>query len=126
MSTFDMAKLHDLVEAIGQVTDADDMPSDRAADPARLTAAFQALREHHRFAPGDLVRWKAGLRNKKRPHDGQPVIVMEVFDEPLYDHETSSGSPYFREPLTLVVGDLDDDGDFVLWHLDGRRLEHFG
>jgi len=31
-----------------------------------------------------------------------------------------------REPLDLIVGRLDDDGDFVHCHVDQRRMQPYG
>jgi len=33
-----------------------------------------------------------------------------------------SGSPYFREPLDIVLGFLNGDGDFITYHFDSRRF----
>jgi hypothetical protein len=54
-------------------------------------------------------------------------VVLEVLDAPIPDSETESGSTYFREPLSLVLGLFWDRepgrGDFVAFHFDGRRFE---
>jgi hypothetical protein len=56
-------------------------------------------------------------------------VVLEVLDPPLLDTEKESGSAYYREPLSLVLGvfwDRDPGrGDFVAFHFDGRRFEHW-
>lgn len=39
-------------------------------------------------------------------------MVVSVF-EPLYDNAGNSGSPYFREPLSLRLGLVDSDGKIV-------------
>ncbi len=42
---------------------------------------------------------------------------------PVYDpDEASSASPYFQEPLSIVVGVHRDD-DFLEFRIDGRRFE---
>ena len=78
------------------------------------------------FKPGDLVQWKRNMKNKRRPEYGTPMIVIEVLKEPLYDAERDSGSAYFKEPLTVKAGSLDNDGDFIVFHYDGRRFEPYG
>jgi hypothetical protein len=54
-------------------------------------------------------------------------VVLEVLDPPIADSERESGSTYFREPLSLVLGLFWDQdpgrGDFVIFHFDGRRFE---
>jgi hypothetical protein len=80
----------------------------------------------HIFHKGQLVRWKAGLKNRAAPAYNEAVLVREILAAPIFDTcEASScaGSPYFGEPLTLVLALLDHDGDFVELRYDGRRFE---
>lgn len=91
---------------------------------AKLKKAFAAYTcAQGRFTPGDLVTWKDGLRNKKKPAGGEPCIVFQHLETPVIDTENGSGSVYFREPLDLVVGFFDDDDDLVLVHCDSHRFE---
>jgi hypothetical protein len=97
-------------------------------DPAEarkrtLKQLAKRLDEHHAFAKGEFVAWKAGLRNRKFPDYGEPCIVTNVLPTPIFDpNETSAASPYFQEPLDLVIGVFHED-DFVEYRLDGRRFE---
>lgn len=71
------------------------------------------MKKCYEFKSGDLVVWKKGLKNKVRPALNEPAIVMDVLTEPLKDeNKTSSGTPYFNEPLDLVLGLLDTDVRF--------------
>lgn len=85
------------------------------------------LNTAHRFAPGDLVTWKLGLKNRRAPRYGEPAVVVCVLETPLFDGDQESGSTYFREPLNLVLGMIWEQGpgrgDFVTFHYDGRRFE---
>lgn len=80
------------------------------------------MSDHQKFEVGQIVTWKPGLKNRKGPDYGQPMIVTAIppasFPDPT---EHSSGSPYFREPLSLVVG-FCDDGDYLEFYIDGRRV----
>lgn len=89
----------------------------------RLQSRFNSFKSCHEFREGELVRWKEGLRNRSRPGDDEYGIVVEILDSPVIAHEHESGTPYFREPLDLVVGILDSDGDFICFHFDSRRFE---
>ncbi len=97
-------------------------------DPAEarkrmLKQLADRLDEHHAFAKGQFVVWKAGLKNRKYPDYGEPAIVTAVLPAPVYDpDEASSASPYFQEPLSIVVGVHRDD-DFLEFRIDGRRFE---
>ncbi|KAH3762897.1 hypothetical protein Pelo_5198 [Pelomyxa schiedti] len=73
--------------------------------------------------PGDFVKWKPGLKNKKKPGDGESAIVIEILEEPIFDMKKSAGTPYFLEPLSVKLGLLDSDGDFLIFHYDLRRFE---
>jgi hypothetical protein len=94
--------------------------------PQRIQELKSCYREFHRsaqFKPGDLVRWKRPLKNKKRPRYDEPAIVIEVLAKPKTDPEKETGSTYFGEPLDVVLGLIDEDGDFVVYHYDHRRFE---
>ena len=101
-------------------------PPEHPNSIGRLKNCAARMRHVHQFKKGQLVQWKEGLKNKKTPAYGEPVIVVDVLKEPVYDYESKgSGNPYFSEPLTLVAGELAPNGDFVCFHYDGRRFEPY-
>ena len=79
-----------------------------------LTAAEPQL------TPGQIVEWKPGLQNKRSTG---PFVVVEVLDPPRKNSEDSTGSPYFCEPLDVILGSVADDGDFLCFHYDSRRMQ---
>lgn len=79
----------------------------------------------HTFTKGDIVEWKPGLKNKRRPKYGDPVVVVEVLDEPISDKDARSDSAYFMEKLDIRLGSIDEDGDFVTYLYDSRRFMPF-
>jgi hypothetical protein len=92
---------------------------------ARVLALYESLITVHEFQPGQLVKWKGGMKNKRRPDEGAPAIVIDVLAEPVLDTESGPSSVYFREPLDLIVGVLDSDDEFLIIHVDRRRFEPF-
>lgn len=124
----DLSKLlENLASTLGATDDdddADENSEDMRNTPDALQQAYVRFSQSYpSFAPGTIVRWKPGMKNKKRPKLDEPVIVVETLATPIFDTENDPGSPYFYEPLDVVVGMLDDDNDLVCWHLDSRRLE---
>jgi hypothetical protein len=89
----------------------------------KLIHAYESMQIKHVFKPKQLVRWKQGLKNKGLPEYNEPVIVWEILSEPRYDNSEGPGTPYFYEPLDIVLAVLDEDEDFVLFHYDSRRFE---
>ena len=88
--------------------------------------AYNRLLCKHAFKPGDLVQWKEGLKNRRIPKIRQPGIVCEVLQTSILDTEKDPGSPYFREPLDLVVGFFDEEEKiFTLFYFDSRRFEPY-
>lgn len=81
------------------------------------------LQPSPKFNTGDVVKWKKGLKNKKYPKEEQLAIVIQELEEPVIQGERDSGTPYFREPLDLILGVLDQEGDLMLFHYDKRRFE---
>jgi len=96
------------------------------SDLNRLSQLAEDYLHEHRFQRGDLVTWKPGLRNRKMPDYGEPMVVVEVLDEPVYDQTADSGSPYFREPLSVRCLLVDEDGDALVFYYDARRLMPYG
>jgi hypothetical protein len=90
----------------------------------KLIHAYESMRIKHTFNPKQLVRWKSGLKNKGLPEYNEPAIVWEVLPHPRFDNDAqSAGTPYFHEPLDIILAVLDEDDDFVLFHYDSRRFE---
>jgi hypothetical protein len=93
---------------------------------AALRERYRSFSEPHCFAPGDLCKWKPGLRNHRLPRYGQPVVVLEVLETPLFDGESDAGSTYYRERRDLVLGMIWETGpgrgDLISFHFDRRRF----
>lgn len=69
-----------------------------------LENAYRNFCIRETFRPGDIVTWKNGMTYK------------------MIDDIEGPDSGYFREPLDIIVGFLNDKKTFVLVHLDSRRL----
>jgi hypothetical protein len=74
---------------------------------------------------GMLAVWKDGMKNRKTPDYGVPMIVMDVLSPVVIDTTFDSGSVYFRERLDLVLGFVEEDGEFATLHYDSRRFEPY-
>ncbi len=91
---------------------------------ARLRAAQDRLNVAHEFRIGDLVQWKQGLKNRKRPAYGEPAIVTRVLHPFVTDPTQEVGDRSYGEQLTVVLGLLNDArGELDEYHFDGRRFE---
>jgi len=89
-----------------------------------ISDRFKAYSTVTAFKPGDIVKWKKGMRNRRFPENDSVAIVTKVYPEPIYDPKAKEiGSPHFHDPMSLVLGLIDDDGDFVEFHYDGQRFE---
>ena len=85
-----------------------------------LAASF--TKKQPNFMVGDEVKWKPGLRNKIRPMIGETGVVVEVRETP--DRCTDNvDSDEAAAKLDVVVAVLDEDGDFMHYPIDSRRLE---
>ena len=102
-----------------QMHDDPDLLSHKAT---KARAMYERFMRRHEFQPGQLVCWKPELKNRKYPAYGECGVVVNVLPEPVMDTSNDSGSPYFREPLDIVLGFTDGDGDFITYHFDSRRF----
>lgn len=91
---------------------------------AELTASFQRFTNgaEKSLQPGMLVQWKPGMKNRKTPDYDEPMVVMDVLKQPIIDATFESGSVYYREPLDILLGFFDEDGDFGVLHYDSHRF----
>lgn len=103
--------------------------ADSSEDMGKLCRAMSEIcrrlhdGQERELRPGTLVQWKPNLKNRKSPEYGKPGIVVEVLSPPIIDATFDSGSTYFREPLGIIIGFIDEDGDFMTYHVDARRFE---
>lgn len=111
------------LELIDQLTAVGSGERRARQDPAGLEVAYAAYNERHVFTEGQLVQWKPKLKNKRLPEYGQPAIVMSVLNEPIPNVVEPSDSPYYQEPLTIVLGVIDGSGDLICFHFDANRFE---
>lgn len=111
-------------------SDSSDSSDDERSAPRKATT-FAQLKEvlerymeepERPFRPGDIVTWKESLANRKRPRNGEVAVVIEVLPQPVYGKEKSAGSPYFHEPLDIVLGMLGSDGEVLRYHFDKHRF----
>lgn len=125
----DTDKLKKMMEMIGEEGDLRRLVSDSELDdndPAdradKLRQAYKELTMTHSFHEGGLVTWKPGLKNKRQPAEGEPVLITALLEEPLMDGDQNAGSAYYREPLDIRALTLDSDGDAIEFYLDSRRM----
>jgi hypothetical protein len=88
-----------------------------------LRDSHKRLSVNHDFKVGDLVRWKPGLRNRKYPAADEPGIVLKILDAPVIDANEKPYSSFYREPLDIILGLIDEEGDLIAFHFDKRRFE---
>ena len=88
-----------------------------------LKSSVEKYNQKETFKIGDVVQWKEGLKNKKRPQYGEPCIVIEVLDKAISDNEAPIASPYFAEKLDIKLGLLGDNDEFFTFHYDRNRFE---
>lgn len=100
-----------------------DNPENIAERRKKLQSLHESFCTDNDFNPGDFVVWKQGFKNRKRPAYGEPAVVISSLLDPVYDSTDDAGSTYFREPLTLVLGLMDSDGDMAIFHYDARRFK---
>jgi hypothetical protein len=118
---------NDQVPAFPAIRLAEDPQADPPAELCcrKLKELSDRLDQFHAFGKGQFVKWKSGLKNRKFPDYGEPAIVTAVLPCPVFDpSEVSSASPYFQEPLSIIIGTY-REYDFLEFRVDGRRFEPF-
>ena len=95
--------------------------------PALLRERYHQLKViKHTFSAGMVLTWKPGLKNRKWPAYGKPLIVVSLLESPVFDTD-EAGSTYFREPLDMVIGLFLDAGEhrgeFLTFHASSERYQ---
>eukprot|EP00727_Mastigamoeba_balamuthi_P011384 m51a1_g6869 hypothetical protein (254) ;mRNA; f:164582-165894 len=81
--------------------------------------------ERAELRPGDIVRWKQHMWNRRYPARDDVAVVTRVYASAVYDVERQdTSSPLYYEPLDVALGVFDNEGDFVEFHYDSRRFTH--
>jgi len=101
-------------------------PAEDATEHLRILYERLANGRERALRPGMLAIWKPGLKNRRFPRYGEPVVVVALLDTPIINPGDESGSPYFREPLDLLLGLVrGDDREFLVYHADRRRFQPY-
>ena len=89
----------------------------------RLVDCLDAFNRRHVFRPGMIVRQKPQARIYKGFGDNDLAIVVELLSEPIISGLDLNGASHYREPHDMIVGSLEGEKDFCLFHVDSRRFE---
>jgi hypothetical protein len=76
------------------------------------------------FKVGDIIRWKNKLKNRKLPEYEEPIIILEILDEPIYNTKEQVGSTYFNEKIDIKIGVIKDNS-LLTFYLESARFELF-
>lgn len=74
------------------------------------------------FKVGDIIRWKNKLKSRKLPEYDEPIIILEILDEPIFNINEQIGSTYFNEKIDIKIG-IVKDNSFLTFYLESRRFE---
>lgn len=97
-------------------------PAQRDQADTLRNFAEKLTMKREQLKPGDVVRWKAGMKNAKRPDYGQKCVVIEAY--PAYRSERRGAcATGFLEPNDVRIALIDSDSDVMLFTFDSRRFE---
>ena len=126
----DEEKLHEILKFLNVLKSEQDISDEPLSidEKNKIASQLQGIHKSflvsHDFKVGSLVIWKDNLKNRIMPKNDEPAIVIEILDNPVFGKE-DSGSPYFREPLNMIIGLLGKEGQMLLFHVDSRRFRLF-
>jgi hypothetical protein len=95
-------------------------------DVDHLKQLNESFLKKYYFEKNQIVKWKPALRNRLFPLKNQPAIVVDLLKEPVFNSDRKTGSPYFREPLDIILGFIDEQqGYFITFYYDSRRFKPY-
>lgn len=83
----------------------------------RLQHAARAYLDVERFEPGQLVRWKPGMRNQQLPAEDAPAVVLEYLAEPVAPADDSEAEDY-----DITLGIIDGSETLRVFAFPSRRF----
>lgn len=92
----------------------------------KLQGLYALFNKKHDFKIGDIVEYKPGFQTKM---SSGPFVVMEILENPILITEQGPGTPYFREPLDIILGEIAENqfGEVLIaMHYDSRRFQPYG
>lgn len=89
-----------------------------------LTKLKELYEQKVDFKVGDIIKWKDQLKNRKIPDYNEPIIIMEMLEEPFFDTKADVGSAYFNEKYDIKAGILQGDA-LLTFYFDSNRFELF-
>jgi hypothetical protein len=93
------------------------------SDAGKLRRAYRLLDHVHDLSPGQIVTWKPGLKNRDQPELSEPLVVLELLDEPLHDDTATCDCAAAWERPDVIGGWLDDEEQLAVGCFDRRRLQ---
>ena len=91
------------------------------AAPEKLKELGARYLSRNDFKPGDIVKWKQGLRSGKYPSEQGAAVVLEVVAGNR--SAFAQGSNHSFEPLEMRIGVIDTDGICEGFWVDKNRFE---
>lgn len=107
-------------------------PEPQGKQAEKLSRAFEILNERENFSPGDLLIAKEGHSLWKTTHDGRVLVVVDNIPNPKFgwemhnnDEDFGVASPYSSLRYDIVLGFIDNDGNFTQHAYDSRRFKKY-
>lgn len=88
-----------------------------------LASAGKAYGEHGRFQVGDLVCWKAHMRNLPLPKYSAPAVVVAIDVKPSDPAQSELMHSPVVTRVDMYIGVIDGSGDFVVLEADSSRFD---
>lgn len=91
--------------------------------PELLRICLEEYLEDNDIQVGQFVTWKPHMKNMRLPDTDDVAIVVEVIkDAPVLNTMGGDGTASHGDRRDIVVGVVDEDGDFMLFVLNSKRL----
>ena len=92
-----------------------------------LGLAYNTFAEKHTFEHGQTIVFKPGMKNRKYPDYGEPVVFLGYRQaDKVLDGSNDQDSPYAGDQMDCTIGMLmhiNGKDDFILYLADSRRFE---
>lgn len=90
-----------------------------------LRKAFDLINQPRDFEVGDFITWKDQcMKNASLPKDCNSFGIVVRFEEPIRGGDNIGGNHY-ADLKDMVIGVIDEDGDYSEFMAPSRRMKKF-
>lgn len=85
-----------------------------------LKELYDEFCKRHEFKPGNMVKWKTKMKNRRFPRYQDVAMFVKYLPEKIMDEEEDSGNPDWKKEYDCVIAVVNPDGKMASFIYDSE------